>query len=233
LNVPEDLDLRQYSTKGGLQPGEDALTDEDDTPAIKFNEGVIASLMGMGFSRNRAEHAAYNTQGQGADAAAEWLFSRMEDNSLEKPLSIPKKPASSSASPSFSQEVISTLMAMGFSKGLCVKALTSTQGNIERAADWLFSHPDEVDDIPEQPQQPQQPQQPPQQPKPESHSGRYKLFAFITHMGKNTESGHYVAHIKVPVGGENKWVIYNDMKVALSQDPPKDMAYIYFYKSVD
>jgi len=83
----------------------------------------------------------------------------------------------------------------------------------------------------------------------QSHSGRYKLFAFVTHMGKNTDSGHYVAHIRQLVsqgnvakekseqtviegGRSEKWVIYNDSKVALSQDPPKDMAYIYFYKSV-
>jgi len=124
------------------------------------------------------------------------------------------------------------LLLNGCFQGLCIKALTNTQGNIERAVDWLFSHPEEVDDLPTQPPPPQQHQQQ-QQNKHDSHSGRYKLFAFITHMGKNTESGHYVAHIKVPVGGEDKWVIYNDMKVALSQDPPKDMAYIYFYKSAD
>lgn len=141
MDVPEYLDLSEYSTKGGLQPGEELLP-ESDTVQIQFNEGVIASLMGMGFSRTKAEHAAYNTQGQGADAAAEWLFSRMDDDSLEKPLVV-KKAASSASSPSVNAEDVDNLMGMGFSKSLCVKALSNTQGNVERAVDWLFSHQSE------------------------------------------------------------------------------------------
>jgi len=227
LDVPDELDLKEYFSKGGLQSGEEPLP-ECDTVAIKFDEGIISSLMGMGFSRTRSEHAVYNTKGQGAEAAAEWLFSKMDDDSLEKPLVIKKAPSSASAV-AVSQEDVTTLMGMGFSKAACVKALTNTQGNVERAADWLFNHPEEAATAEEKPVEH------PKQDKPagEVRSGRYKLFAFITHMGKNTDSGHYVAHIKVPVQGEEKWVIFNDMKVALSQDPPKDMAYLYFYRSAD
>uniref|UniRef100_A0A8C5I5A0 Ubiquitin carboxyl-terminal hydrolase 13 n=1 Tax=Gouania willdenowi TaxID=441366 RepID=A0A8C5I5A0_GOUWI len=54
---------------------------------------------------------------------------------------------------------------------------------------------------------------------------RYELFAFISHMGASTMSGHYVCHIKK----EGRWVIYNDHKVCLSERPPKDLGYIYFY----
>jgi len=229
LDVPDELDLKEYFSKGGIQPGEEPLP-ENNTPTFKFDEGVIASLMGMGFSRTRCEHAVYNTKGQGAEAAADWLFSRMDDDSLEKPLVLKTAPSSAPAV-AVSQEDVGTLMGMGFSKAACVKALTNTQGNVERAADWLFSHPEEAVSAEEE-----KPKEQPKQDKGEStsrHSGRYKLFAFITHMGKNTDSGHYVAHIKVPVQGEEKWVIFNDMKVALSQDPPKDMAYLYFYRSTD
>jgi len=56
----------------------------------------------------------------------------------------------------------------------------------------------------------------------------YKLFAFITHMGSSTQSGHYVSHIKV----NGKWYIFNDSKVAESQEPPRELAYIYFYERV-
>jgi len=56
----------------------------------------------------------------------------------------------------------------------------------------------------------------------------YKLFAFISHMGTSTQSGHYVCHIKK--GGQ--WVLFNDAKVARSEDPPKDMAYLYIYQRV-
>ena len=46
-------------------------------------------------------------------------------------------------------------------------------------------------------------------------------------MGANTQCGHYVAHIKKADG---QWALFNDAKVALSEDPPKDMGYLYFYK---
>ena len=55
----------------------------------------------------------------------------------------------------------------------------------------------------------------------------YDLYAFITHLGKNTSHGHYVCHIKK---GDN-WIYYNDSKVNVSQDPPIHKAYIYMYKA--
>ena len=38
--------------------------------------------------------------------------------------------------------------------------------------------------------------------------------------------GHYVAHILK----DGRWVIFNDEHVALSEHPPKDLAYLYLYK---
>jgi uncharacterized UBP type Zn finger protein len=57
----------------------------------------------------------------------------------------------------------------------------------------------------------------------------YQLLAFVSHMGSSTHAGHYVAHIKK----DGRWVIFNDNKVAISGQPPKDMAYLYFYQRVD
>lgn len=56
----------------------------------------------------------------------------------------------------------------------------------------------------------------------------YKLVAFISHMGTSTQVGHYVCHILK----EDRWVIFNDSKVAISQNPPKDLGYLYLYKRV-
>ena len=41
--------------------------------------------------------------------------------------------------------------------------------------------------------------------------------------------GHYVCHLKKPEG----WVLYNDRKVALSENPPLDLGYMYIYRRVD
>lgn len=54
----------------------------------------------------------------------------------------------------------------------------------------------------------------------------YQLKAFISHMGSSTAVGHYVCHILK----EGKWVIYNDEKVAMSENPPKDLGYVYMYE---
>ena len=57
-------------------------------------------------------------------------------------------------------------------------------------------------------------------------SSEYKLVAFISHMGTSTMVGHYVCHILK----DNRWVIFNDEKVKLSEHPPMDLAYLYLYK---
>lgn len=54
----------------------------------------------------------------------------------------------------------------------------------------------------------------------------YSLIGFVSHMGTSATCGHYVCHIKK----EGRWVIYNDTKVAISEAPPREMAYLYFYK---
>ncbi len=59
-------------------------------------------------------------------------------------------------------------------------------------------------------------------------NGQYKLVAFISHMGTNANVGHYVAHI----WKDDRWCIFNDENVALSENPPKDLAYLYLYKRV-
>lgn len=54
----------------------------------------------------------------------------------------------------------------------------------------------------------------------------YKLVAFISHMGTSTMVGHYVAHILK----DGQWTIFNDNKVALSENPPKELGYLYLYE---
>jgi len=64
---------------------------------------------------------------------------------------------------------------------------------------------------------------------PHTHTlTEYKLIAFISHMGTSTMCGHYVCHI----WKEGHWVIFNDNKVAISETPPKDLAYLYLYQRV-
>lgn len=52
--------------------------------------------------------------------------------------------------------------------------------------------------------------------------GKYKLLAFVSHIG------HYFAHVRK----DSRWVIFNDFQVTLSEDPRKDMGYLYFFQFV-
>lgn len=59
--------------------------------------------------------------------------------------------------------------------------------------------------------------------------GKYELVGIVSHMGRNTACGHYVCHLKK----KGKWVIYNDEKVAISENPPRDLAYMYLCRRKD
>lgn len=58
---------------------------------------------------------------------------------------------------------------------------------------------------------------------------KYKLQAAIVHLGRSVHCGHYVSYIK---HNEN-WVLFNDRKVALTEDPLLGKAYIYLLKRIE
>lgn len=120
------------------------------------------------------------------------------------------------------------IVSMGFSRAHAIRALTMTNNNVEAAVDWAANNPADastlhslVDALP---------QSPPSQSSATKHfrdgNGKYRLVAFISHIGSHTACGHYVAHILK----DGRWAIFNDETVALSEHPPKDLAYLYLYK---
>jgi ubiquitin carboxyl-terminal hydrolase 5/13 len=86
-------------------------------------------------------------------------------------------------------------------------------------------------------------------------SGEYELVGFVSHMGSNTACGHYVCHVKevselsefctalltciLCLSNNNhtcvqkdRWVIFNDEKVAVSERPPIDLGYMYLFRRI-
>merc|ERR1712091_833623 len=115
------------------------------------------------------------------------------------------------------------LTSMGFTEPQVRAAMKACQNNAERAADWLFSHADELDTMIASAEADET-------DVIEDGEGLYRLIGFVSHIGKNTSCGHYVCHIwKEEAGG---WVIFNDEKVAKSEAPPKDLGYLYLYQRV-
>ncbi|VDP32775.1 unnamed protein product [Schistosoma margrebowiei] len=135
---------------------------------------------------------------------------------------------------------------------------------MEQAADWALSNPDELETLLLQSEIAMtnksstdagnnSNQTSSSGPPLSDGSSKYELFAFISHMGKSTNDGHYVAHIKrsflakciphePPVyhvgspicgGSDQEWIIFNDEKVAKSECPPHRHAYLYFFRRLD
>lgn len=221
VDVPDELDLEEYRGKG-IQPGEKELPNGEGAKKQRADESIVQQLMEMTFPRVRCQKAALATNNSGAEAAAEWLFSHLDDPDIDEPISEESDAVDESK---IDQSALGQLLAMGLPEKKVKKALLATNNDLERATDWVFSHledPDEDETPAHKPSQPVIPDLPDGVPK-------YRLKALISHMGKSTSSGHYVCHIKN--GAE--WVLFNDNKVAVSKNPPTDLAYLYLYQRVD
>lgn len=141
--VPDGAFPLDNYLSSGLRESEEELPDEPETQAPAFvpNPEAVAQLEMMGFGRNRCERALHATGNSDANAAMEWLFGHMEDADIDDSLVL-----SSSSGPSdvgADPEKIEMLGAMGFSAPQAKKALKETGGDMERAVEWLFSHPDD------------------------------------------------------------------------------------------
>lgn len=105
---------------------------------------------------------------------------------------------------------------------------------MERAVEWLFSHPDDMGEV-ENDASPSAP--PTSKPDPGGSSelpARYRLKAFISHKGPSVHSGHYVAHIRYDGPDGDEWVLFNDEKVVRADEESvaalKKLAYLYIFE---
>uniref|UniRef100_A0A671TBA6 Ubiquitin carboxyl-terminal hydrolase n=1 Tax=Sinocyclocheilus anshuiensis TaxID=1608454 RepID=A0A671TBA6_9TELE len=232
VDIPDFLDLNRLRATG-LQAGEEELPDltppiviPEDTRAPEIDESSVMQLAEMGFPLEACRKAVYYTGNMGAEMAFNWIIAHMEEPDFAEPLAVPtymepdlpspSLPSTSALDSQPPEESISILTSMGFPRHHTIQALKATNNNLERALDWIFTHPDCEDES----------EAMSDTADTEPNDNSYELFAFISHMGASTMSGHYVCHMKK----EGRWLIYNDHKVCLSERPPKDLGYMYFYR---
>ena len=152
LDIPvvvgdEPLDLSVYKSHGH-QPSEELLPeDAPSTAATAFapNKVAIGQLEAMGFPRVRCEKALHATGNSDAEAAMNWLIAHMEDPDIDTPIDF--TPIGGAAAADVNPESIETLGAMGIAAPQARKALKETGGDVNRALDWVFSHPDDQGDF--------------------------------------------------------------------------------------
>lgn len=264
--MPLELDLGSLAQSqgglfappgGGLQPDEVALAGDGGGGAGGASLGgaaasgpptpdaeLVARMISMGFPDGAVQRAARAVPAPASDeSVAEWLMSHMDDADFSAPWSPPADASAFAPDPAS----IAMLGDMGFPPNVATLALRECNGDLERATDWLFSHPDAAAsaapatapaagtggaaappvagafEVPAM-----------------STSGRFELSAIISHMGASTGTGHYVAHVRKDAEGRAlgdapdpsrlQWLLFNDGKVALSKEPPFEAGYIYLYR---
>eukprot|EP00977_Amphora_coffeiformis_P028925 scaffold37935_cov191-Amphora_coffeaeformis.AAC.1 len=245
LDMPEEIDLTPYKSKGPVD-GEDLVPAEPEgpkkpDPPQAIDETALAQLMDMGFSLNSCKRALNAVGGSNVEAAMGWVFEHNTDPDFNDPLpedTVSEAPAAASSS-SVDEVIVQSLVeSLGcFTADQIRAALQETNGAADRAADWLFSHMDDLDGAIAALQSKSSggdsgassSEAKPKIPLEDSASGKYVLTGMISHIGKNTGSGHYVAHLKK----DGQWLIFNDEKVALSHKPPFEHAYMYLFQRAD
>ncbi|KAH8646629.1 ubiquitin carboxyl-terminal hydrolase 14 [Xylariales sp. PMI_506] len=232
-DTPFDMD--EYLSPG-LQPDDEILPEEESGGASVWaaNEAAVEQLMAMGFPKNRCEKALYATGNSDSNAAMEWLFGHMEDPDIDEPLSVaPSSGGGNTGTTAADPEKIEMLCGMGFSIPQARKALRETGGDIERAVEWVFSHPDDQGDFGEDATPPEA------GGKTEAGSSalpaKFQLHSIVCHKGGSIHAGHYVAFIRKAIDTQaSKWVLFNDEKVVEAGDieEMKKTAYVYFFNRV-
>ncbi len=243
IDMPEEIDLNHLKSLGP-QESEDVVTDDSNDDATNaaaaaaasqpnIDEAAIAQLMDMGFSMNGCKRALLAVGGSSVESAMNWIFEHNTDPDFNDP--IPDGSATTASNDAGVDEaIVSSLVAnLGcFTAEQVRAALKECVGQADRAADWLFSHMDDLDGAIAALQNKQSDSKGSNSStsvQVEDGDGKYNLVGMVSHIGKNTGSGHYVAHLKK----DCKWVIFNDEKVALSEAPPKRHAYMYLFQRMD
>ncbi|KAL2441211.1 Ubiquitin carboxyl-terminal hydrolase 14 [Exophiala dermatitidis] len=241
LEVPDDVfEMSSYKSQG-LQLDEEEMPEDADvagsgsaSAAFVPNEAALGQLESMGFPRTRCEKALQATGNADAEAAMNWLFAHMDDPDIDEPLNLGGG-NSGSGNSGDDADKIAQLGDMGISAPQARKALRECNGDVNRALDWVFSHPDDQGDFGEEPTS--APAAPKSLPGSEQLPANFELQSIVCHKGASIHAGHYVAFIRKPIPGEGKekqWVLFNDEKVvkAVDIDEMKKFAYIYFFRMV-
>jgi ubiquitin carboxyl-terminal hydrolase 5/13 len=177
----------------------------------------------MGFSENAGKRAALATGNSDMEAAIAWIMEHMDDVDLNDP-PVPAGPISEG--PTFSAEAVMMLSSMGFAEAAVRKALWEKQHDLEGASEWLLTHAGELDSMDLSIDTSSTGSS---SAAFEDGAGKYDMVGIVSHMGKTTATGHYVAHVK----RDGRWIFCNDRSVTLSQAPPLGRGFLYFYRRRD
>ncbi|EFA83032.1 deubiquitinating enzyme [Heterostelium album PN500] len=235
IDAPDNLDI-SYLRGTGKKPNEEELPEQEVQAAAPVpNSEIVEMLTAMGFPKNRAARAALAVNNSDADSAMNWALEHGEDPGVDDPLPAPSAAKPAAASMSFNADDLMMLEAMGFNDKQAKLALKNTNNNVERAADWLLSHMDDLDQLLAQSESSSAAPAPKSTntvdnltKKVKDGEGKYELVGFISHLGSNVHIGHYICHVKK----DGEWIKFNDRQVQHSVEPPKEFGYIVLFNLI-
>ncbi|KAE8348173.1 hypothetical protein BDV28DRAFT_153138 [Aspergillus coremiiformis] len=241
LDIPVDvseepLDLSSYLSSG-REEGEELLPDiETSKKSFLPNQYALDQLLSMGFPRARSEKALYTTGNSDPEAAMNWLFAHMEDPDIDEPLAT-NEITGGATDAHHDPSKVAQLVEMGIDELRAKKALGATDEDINRAIDWVFSHPDEAIDAGGDSHESNiRPDDCPKNLGFSDTPARYELRSIVCHKGSSVHAGHYVAFVRKTLPGQSglSWVMFNDEKVVKVEDieEMKKHAYLYFFSRV-
>ncbi|VDO87440.1 unnamed protein product [Heligmosomoides polygyrus] len=222
LQVPDEIDLS--GLRGiGKKENETLLPDDAAASAVpalpEYDRSIAEQLEAMGFTRNASIKAAIETgKSGGVEAAAEWVMLRLDDPSLNDP---PAPPASGGRT-----APAGPARMEGFTAHQARYALSRNPDANAFHWDHFFDSQVPPECGAAIPGENTTPLESATAREYSDGSGKYRLVAFISHMGSSPHSGHYVAHVKK----DDRWILFNDEKVAISQNPPRQLAYLYLFQ---
>jgi ubiquitin carboxyl-terminal hydrolase 5/13 len=178
------LDFSSYLA-GEHDPSEEQLPEVEESTAFVPNAEALNQLLGMGFPTVRCEKALHATGNMDPETAMNWLFAHMEDPDIDEPLALSQQ-GSISGLAEQDPTKIAQLGDMGIEAPRAQRALAATDGDVNRALDWVFSHPDEEE-----------------QPEADDHNAqshgdtvgltslpaRYELRSIVCHKGTSVHAG--------------------------------------------
>lgn len=153
LDIPVVVDTAPFPLdpymSTGLLDTEELLPEDNEggssKPSFEPNAAAMGQLEGMGFPAPRCIRALYNTGNSDAETAMNWLFQHMDDPDIDAPLELPRASTGAAGAQADPESVV-MLTSMGFTEAQAKKALRETGGDVERAVEWVFSHPDDAGD---------------------------------------------------------------------------------------
>ncbi|RKP15485.1 hypothetical protein BJ684DRAFT_6943 [Piptocephalis cylindrospora] len=230
ISFPEPgkpLSLESYRSHG-KQEGEEELPEETTSstaPKDSLDPMALQQLESMGFPVIRCQRALLATGNNGAEVAMNWLFEHMEDPDIDAPL--PSTAGGQGSNLEVSEEHIASLTELGFNPGQAKVALRETNGDMERAVDWLFNHPEIQGDEGESEMLSTDLSESQGQGKSKG-TGSYQISSVISHRGTSMHCGHYV----VDIVHEDRWVLMNDERVVLADQIPQADVYLALFTAI-